>query len=226
MSFRLFTAFVAAAASVSFLGAATSEEVLSKMDAASPRFSSMAASINRVTYTRVLDEKQVESGTVRLRKSGKELQVFMDVTKPDPKLVAFRGRKAEIFLPRTKTVQEYDLGKQGALVDQFLLIGFGATGKELKANYDVKLMGEETVSGQKTYKLQLTPKNAKLKEKLQNVMLWIDDSGTYPVQQQFLELSGDYYLFTYSDIKLNPGLTEDSLRLKLPKGTNREVMNK
>lgn len=226
MSFRLFPAFAALAASVLSLGAITSDEVLAKMDASSSRFSSMTATMDRVTYTKVLDEKQVESGTVRIRKSGKELQVFMDVTKPAPKLIAFRGRKAEIFLPRLKTVQEYDLGKQGQLVDQFLLIGFGAAGRDLRANYDIRLQGEETVSGQKTYKLQLTPRNARLREKLQHVMLWIDNSGTYPVQQQFLELSGDYYLFTYSDIKLNPGLTEDSLKLKVPKGTKREVLNK
>jgi outer membrane lipoprotein-sorting protein len=204
MSFRLFSAVAALAVSVLSLGATTLDEVLAKMDASSPRFSSMTASINRVTYTKVLDEKQVESGTIRIRKSGKELQVFMDVTEPDPKLMAFRGRKAEIFLPRLKTVQELDLGKQGQLVDQFLLVGFGAAGRDLKANYDVKLQGEETVSGQKAYKLLLTPRNARLKEKLQHVMLWIDGSGTYPVQQQFLELSGNYYLFTYSDIKL-PG---------------------
>ncbi|MDZ4798148.1 MAG: outer membrane lipoprotein-sorting protein [Bryobacteraceae bacterium] len=226
MSFRIFTALTAAAASVLSLGAVTSDEVLAKMDSASPKFSSMTASINRVTYTRVLDEKQVESGTIRLRKSGKELQVFMEIMKPDPKLMAFRGRTAEIYLPRLHTVQVYDLGKQGQLVDQFLLVGFGAAGRDLRANYDIKLLGEETVAGQKAFKLQLTPRNVKLKEKLQNVVLWIDDSGTYPVQQQFLEPSGDYYLFTYSDIKLNPGLTEDSLKLKVPKGTKREVLNK
>lgn len=82
--------------------AATAEEVLAKMNAAAPKFSSMTANIQRVTYTKVLDEKTTESGTIRIRKQGKDLQVFMEVLKPDPKLVAFRGRKAEIFLPRLK----------------------------------------------------------------------------------------------------------------------------
>jgi len=205
---------------------ATSEEVLAKMNSAAPKFSSMTANIQRVTYTKVLDEKNTESGTIRIRKQGKDLQVFMEITKPDPKLVAFRGRRAEIYLPRLKTVQEYDLGKHGALVDQFLLVGFGTTGTDLQSAYKVKFVGEEVLQGQKTYKLQLTPTNSGLRDKLQTVQLWIDDSGEYPVQQQFIEPSGDYYLFTYSDVKLNPGLTDDSLKLRVPKGTKREIVNK
>ncbi|MBC7925365.1 MAG: outer membrane lipoprotein carrier protein LolA [Bryobacteraceae bacterium] len=204
--------------------AATTEDVLSKMDKASSLFNSMKSEITRVTYTKVLDEKTTESGTISVRKVGKDLQVYMEVEKPDPKIFAFRGRKAEIYLPRIKTVQEYDVGKQGSLVDQFLLIGFGTTGRDLKASYGVRYGGDETIVGQKAHKLQLTPIDEKLKERLESLTLWMDPSGEYPVQQQFVESSGNYYLFTYSNTKLNPGLTEESLKLKVPKGTKREVL--
>lgn len=107
-----------------------------------------------------------------------------------------------------------------------MLVGFGTTGRDLQSAYKVKLAGEEAVQGQKTYKLQLTPTAAGLRDKLQSVQLWINDSGEYPLQQQFVEPSGDYYLFTYSDVKLNPGLTDESLKLKVPKGTKREIVNK
>ena len=40
-------------------------------------------------------------------------------------------------------------------MDQFLLVGFGTTGQELKANYSMKYVGEETISGQKAWKLEL-----------------------------------------------------------------------
>jgi len=204
----------------------STDDVLAKMNAAAPKFNSMTAAIQRVTYTKVLDEKTTESGTIKIRKQGKDLQVLMDVSKPDQKIFAFRGRKAEMYLPKLNTVQEYDLGKHGSLVDQFLLVGFGTTGRELQSAYKVKLLGEEAVQGQKTYKLQLTPTGSALRDKLQNVYLWISDSSEYPVQQQFIEPSGNYYLFTYSDVKLNPGLSEDSLRLRVPKGTKREQVNK
>jgi outer membrane lipoprotein-sorting protein len=226
MKLPIYTALAAFFTCVLSLQAASVDEVLSKMDAAAPKFTSMSANISRTTYTKVLDEKQTESGTVMIRRNGKEMQLLMNVTKPDPKVMAFRGKKAETYLPRLQTVQEIDLGKFSSMVDQFLALGFGVSGRELKSSYDPKLLGEETVAGQKAYKLQLTPRNAKLREAYPFITLWVHESGAYPVQQQVQAQSGDYYLFTYSDIKLNPGLTDEALKLKVPKGTKREVLNK
>jgi len=208
------------------LTAATVNDALAKMDETGPSFRGMTANLTRVTFTKVLNEKTTESGTIRLRKQGKELQTFIEFTQPDPKLVAFHGRKAEIFLPKLNTVQEYDLGKQSDLLDQFLLVGFGTTGKDLTANYAPKLVGEETVAGQKTWHLDLTPLNPKVKDKFRRLDLWLDETGGYPVQQRFVQPSGDYYLFTYADVKLNPALTDDALKLKLPKGVKREFPQK
>jgi outer membrane lipoprotein-sorting protein len=199
---------------------ATVEDVLSKLDAAAPKFTGMTADLTRVTFTKVLDEKASESGNIALRKQGREMQVLITLEKPDQKLVGFRGRKAEIFYPKLKTVEEWDLGKHGALVDQFLLVGFGS-GKDLKSAYGVKYAGEETVAGQKTYKLELTPAGPEIKGKLSRVDLWVSEDGTYPVQQQFVEPSGNYYMATYSNVKLNPALTDEALKLKLPKGVKR-----
>ena len=198
-------------------GAVSTEDVLGQMDQNAPKFTGLTADLAKVTYTKVIDEKTTESGSMSLKKIGpRDLQVLIDFVKPDAKTVAFRGRKAEMYYPKLKTVQEYDIGKQRGLVDQFLLVGFGTTGKELKTNYAVKYVGEETVGGQKTYKLD------QIKDKLRKLELWIAESGAYPVQQKFIQPSGDYYLFTYSGVKLNPQLTEEALRLKLPKGVKRE----
>ncbi len=197
------------------------------MDQAAPKFTGMEADLTRITYTKVIDDKAVESGTIRLRKNGpKDLQVLVDFTKPDPKTAAFRGRKAEIYYPKLKTVQEYDLGKQSDLVDQFMLVGFGSTGKELRSAYSIKYAGEESIAGQKAHHIELTPTSAGMADKIRQVDLWIADSGGYPVQQRFTQTSGDYYLFTYSNVKINPALGDDALKLKLPKGVKREFPQK
>ena len=208
-------------------GAATTDDVLGKMDQSSAKFSGLSADLTRVTYTKVIDDTATETGSMLLKKHGpKDLQVLIDFVKPDPKTVAFRGSKAEVFYPKLKTVQEYDLGKQSGLVDQFLLVGFGTTGKDLKSNYTVKYTGDETVAGQKTHKLELTPTSAQLKDKLRLLELWVSADGAYPVQQKFLQPSGDYYVFTYSGVKVNPGVSDESLKLKLPKGVKRERVQK
>jgi len=50
--------------------------------------------------------------------------------------------------------------------ESWFMLGFGAGGKELAAKWDIKYDGPETVDGVKTEKLELTPKDPKVREKL------------------------------------------------------------
>jgi outer membrane lipoprotein-sorting protein len=203
------------------------QEVLSNMDKSAAGFSTMSADLRKLSHTHVIDDNSEESGTILLRKIGpRALQVLVRFTRPDERMVGFSGKKAEMFYPKMNTVQEYNLSGHGSMVDQFMLLGFGASGKDLAASYDVRVAGEETVGGTKAVKLVLTPKSAATREKLKQVELWMADGGAYPVQQKFLQPSGDYNLFTYSDVKLNPSLSADALKLKLPKGVKRETPQK
>jgi len=55
--------------------------------------------------------------------------------------------------------------------------------------------------------------------------LWISDKTGLPVQQKFYEPSGDYNVFTYSDMK-TPNLPDSALKLKLPSNVKKETLNK
>jgi outer membrane lipoprotein-sorting protein len=225
VSMRLFTGLfmIAAVMAVIPARAVTLPDVLTKMDAAAPRFQALSANLKAVTYTKVIDDKTEEDGSIVLKRpKAKELQVMIDFTKPDPRTISFRGKKAELYLPKAKTVQEYDLGKQKSLVEQFLLLGFGTSGKDLNANYNVSLAGEETVGGQKGYHLVLDPKDAEVKKNLRKLELWISEDGTYPLQQKVWEPSGNYRNYTYTDVKVNPNVTASDLALKLPSDVKRE----
>jgi outer membrane lipoprotein-sorting protein len=202
---------------------ANGSDILAKMDSAAPKFVSMTANVSRDSYTKVIEDHSVASGTFALKKGkGGDLQMRMDITSPDPASYAFHGKKAETYLPKINTVREYDLGKYSDLVDQFLLLGFGASGKELQAKYDVNVLGEETVAGQKTYHLELIPKSEKIRHTYSKMELWMAENGDYPVQQKIIEPSGNYLLVTYKDVKLNVPLTKDQLNLQLPKNVKRE----
>jgi outer membrane lipoprotein-sorting protein len=203
--------------------AAASSDILAKMDSAAAKFSAMTADVSRDSYTKVIDDHSIASGTFALKKSKTgELQMKMDISKPDPTSYAFHGKKAEIYLPKINTVREYDLGKFSDQVDQFLLLGFGASGHDLQAKYDVKVLGEETVAGQKTDHLELTPKSEKMRQSYSRIDLWMADSGEYPVQQKIIEASGNYTLVTYQNVKLNASLGKGALNLQLPKNVKRE----
>ncbi|HUS08256.1 MAG TPA: outer-membrane lipoprotein carrier protein LolA [Bryobacteraceae bacterium] len=204
------------------------DDVLAKMDQSAGKFTSMAANLTKMTYTKVIDDKSQESGTIVLKKGkGRDLHALLEFKKPDPKMISLNGIKAEYYLPNIKTVQEWNLGKKGQ-VEQFLLLGFGTTGKDLASNYSVKYAGEETVAGQKAYHLELLPKSSTMRERLKQLELWITEgeSGSYPVQQKFVEPSGNFSTITYSNVKLNGNIPDDALKLKLPKGVKRESPQK
>ncbi len=205
------------------LSAATLPEVLARIDAAAPKFTGMSADVQKLEFTKVIADKSIESGTILIRRAKpKELHVKIEFTKPEQRFITLRGTKAELYLPKIETVQEINLGKQSDLVSKVILVGFGTTGKDLQANYEASLVGEETVSGQNTYHLNLIPKSSQLKAQFTRMEVWMAEDGKHPVQQKVLLPSGDYKTFTYSNIHYNPALTEEALALKLPKNVKRE----
>lgn len=198
------------------------ETVLARMDASAAAFKSVSANLKRVSHTAVINEDSVDSGTIKLKRTHSDTRMIVDLTAPDKKTAALEGDKFQIYLPKIKTVQEYDLGNKRALLDQFLLLGFGTPGRELSRAYDTTLAGAETVEGHKTAHLQLIPKSPDVLKQLKKIDLWISDDTGYPVQQKFDQPSGDYTRVTFSDLKVNPNLPDSSLKLQLPKGVKRE----
>lgn len=192
------------------------------MDRAGASFRDVSARIVRKDHTAIINDTSEETGTIRILKLGNHgVRMRIDFDAPDVRSIAFSGRKAEIYYPKIRTVQEYDLGKYRNLVDQFLLLGFGTSTQELQKSYSLRLIGEDKVSGEHTTRLELVPKLSSTREYLSKVELWISDAG-YPLQQKFYRPSGDNTLTIYTGLKINSNLTEDSLKLRLPSGVKRE----
>ncbi|HZO57785.1 MAG TPA: outer membrane lipoprotein carrier protein LolA [Bryobacteraceae bacterium] len=203
------------------IAAQTAAAVLSRLDSTSAGFRSATANIERVTHTAIINESLTETGTLRMLRNKGTVQLYLEFTKPDAKTYAFRERKAEVYFPKILTVQEYDVGKQKGIVEQFILLGFGTSGKDLAKGYNVKFGGEESIGGQTASRLELTPKSAKTREYFTKVELWINAEGR-TVRQKFYQPSGDTTTVTYSNLVWNPALTPDALSLKLPAGVKRE----
>jgi outer membrane lipoprotein-sorting protein len=203
------------------------QAVLSRMDVAGNQFKAMTSHMDRITHVDVINDDTPESGTIRITRSkAKEIRVSLDFSKPEPKQVAISERKVEIYYPKANRVEEYDLGKYKSLVDQFVLLGFGTTGKDLQKAYNLKFVKDETVAEQKCSRIELDPKDSKVKKQYSKFELCIADPGGYPVLQKLIEPSGNYTSITYSDIKLNPDLRPEAMNLNLPAGVKREYPQK
>lgn len=205
--------------------AATLEQVLATMDKAGPAFRDMSASLQRAEYTPVLKETEESQGLIRMKRVGpRDFRLLVEFKEPNPRTIAFEKTTAELYYPKMQTVQVYNLGKSRSLVDQFLLLGFGSTGEELKRSYSIRLLGEQQISGEATTRIELVPLAATVLEHLKKAELWIAAAG-YPLQQKIYTSSTEY-TFTYSSVKINTDLPDDTLKLQLPKNVKREYPQK
>src|ERR1700676_3230707 len=89
------------------------QDVVQRMDRAAGDFHAMTAQVTYITHTDVLNENTTETATVLMKKvqSG-EVQGRVDFTSPDVKSVTFEKRRVQVFYPKIKTLQIYDLDKQ------------------------------------------------------------------------------------------------------------------
>lgn len=208
-------------------GAQTLEATLARMDKASIGFRGITAKITQVAHTAILNDTTTESGTITLyRPKPRDLRMLVEFTKPDERAVAYANRKIQIFYPKINTVQEYDLGKQASLIDQFLLLGFGAPGSELAKSYTTKYGAPETLNGVKTDRIELVPKSPEALKHVRMIEIWVAQDSGQPVQQKIHQPSRNYQLITYTELKVNPPQNDDSVKLKLPKGVKKETPQK
>ena len=202
------------------------QPTLDRMDQAAPKFKGLSADVIKVSHNALLNDDDKFSGTMVVHCGAKlrDLRAVVDIRKPDPKKVLLTSHRVEMYYPKTNTVQVIDLDKKGAaMVDQFLLLGFGSTSAEIRKAYKVDFGGPETVAGQKTVRLVLTPKSPEVLAKLTQVELWISDTLGIAVQQKFTEPGHDYELATYTNVKLHT--VPQELKWVVPKGAKPEKLN-
>jgi outer membrane lipoprotein-sorting protein len=200
------------------------EAVLKKMDAVAANFTTAQANFEWETYQKVIDEIiGVDKGVIYYRKSGKQVEMMAEVKetgasatsmKPEAKFVLLSGGKIRLYQPKLDQITEYDLGKNQSDFESYIVLGFGASGQDLRKSFEVTYMGPETIAGVKTAKLQLIPKSEKVKNTYSQIFLWIDLDRGVSVQQQLFQPQGDYRLAKYSQIKLHEKIGDDVFKLK------------
>lgn len=201
-------------------GSATLESIQRQMDEAAKNFRSLSAEVERTKVTVVVNDKSTESGSIRVR--GDKMLLELKAGQADTRTVLRNGDNLFLYNPGLKRVEEYNLGKHRALVEEFLLLGFGTSGKDLRRAYRVSLAGEPVVDGKKTVELELTPKSEAVQKQISKVNLWLDPATMMPVQQEFYETgSGDYSIVRYSHVTENAAIPESVFKAHWPKGTQK-----
>lgn len=199
-------------------GSWTVNSVLREMDSGAKGFRSLTADVERTKVTVVVNDKSTETGTLHVRGD----KMLLEMNAPDARTILRSGDSLFLYNPGLKRVEEYNLGKNRAMVDEFLLLGFGTEGKNLERSYVVTLLGEPSLDDRKTVELELVPKSDSVRKQISRVDLWLDPASWLPVQQEFFETgSGDYSIVKYSHVVKNPNIPDSDFKPHWPKGTER-----
>jgi hypothetical protein len=201
------------------------------MDSNAAAFKGVTAQMTRIEYTAVLKEKTEEKAVLTMWKGKKGPAVLLDFKSPDVKDILIRDGQFSEFFPKLNLIRETDLGKYSSAVNQFVTLGFGASGKDLQKNYKIDYKGPEVLKiadkDVKVTKLELTPKSAEALEYMKKLEFWIPEGSSYTIQMKIHQPSGDTNTAIYTDVQVNPvGLNEHSVELKTPKNVAHEKINK
>lgn len=196
-------------------------DIYRRMEAHRTALKTLRADVSMDKYNPQLDVHDTMQGNVvyLTGKSDRDMYIRLNWTKPvDEQLAIIKG---EYTLYRKSVNQaivgKVDKAKNSAGAGNAL--AFMSMSKEqLKTNYDVKYIGEETVSGgAKTWHLELTPK-ASGKYKLAEI--WVDGNGM-PVQAKIVENNNDSTSVLLKNLRKNETVSAKDFTIVLPKGTNK-----
>ncbi len=194
-------------------------QILSQLDAAAANFHSTAADFEFITeQTDPVPDKDIQKGTSYYKRSGKTFQWAAHIReengKPVPKDLTYSGGKVLLYEKLTNQVHTVNAAK----FESYLLLGFGASGKELAEKWNIKYLGSESLkdgaTSVDTEKLELIAKDPDVLKLFPKVIIWIDPVRGVSLKQYFDEGQGQSRTCFYFNIKVNQSLPDSDFTFK------------
>jgi outer membrane lipoprotein-sorting protein len=196
-------------------------EILKRMEEHRAALKTLQADIKMDKYNPQLDVHDTTQGNVILLpgRSEREMYARINWIKPVEEQLSVIKGEYTLFRPRLKQAitGKVDVAKNSAGAGNALSF-LSMSREQLKANYNVKYLGEETLSaGAKTWHLELTPKAT---SKYKSAEIWVDGNGM-PVQGKVIESNKDTTSVLLTNLRKNETISAKVFTINLPKGTNK-----
>jgi outer membrane lipoprotein-sorting protein len=193
------------------------EQVLRRLDAAAVNFHSTSADFEFDSVeTDPIPDKDVQTGTVYYERTGKNFRMAAHIREDNKKKIEkvymFSGGFFKLF--EGGNVDQVTTYGQVSKFESYLMLGFGASGKDLEERWEIKYLGSETLDGIKTEKLELVAKDPAVRKNIPKVTVWMDAERGINLKQVFDEGPGEYRVSVYFNIKVNQTLPADAFTFK------------
>lgn len=193
-------------------------EILNRMEAHRATLKTLRADVMMDKYNPQLDVHDTTQGNVVYLPGKTERDMFIRISWTKPVQEELSVIKGEYMLYRPRLNQaitgKVNAAKNSAGAGNALAF-MSMSKAQLKANYDVKYLGDEVVSGgAKTFHLGLTPKAA---NKYKAAEIWVDGNGM-PIQAKVVESNNDATTVLLSNLRKNENINAKIFAINLPKG--------
>ena len=158
-------------------------------------------------------------GRLYMNKLG-EIRILLNGS--DHREILVTRSEVQEYNPSAAIVERFSISKHPNRLEPYARLGFTMTGKDLKDNFLVTLIGEDVIRGERVLGLELTPKKEAVRQIVSKVTLWFNEASWMPMRQIIEHVSRretltvDYH-GAARNLKLNP----DLFKAKWPRGTKR-----
>jgi outer membrane lipoprotein-sorting protein len=192
------------------------KSVLDRLNRAAANFHSTSADVEFDTIeTDPVPDTDVQKGGVYYERKDDAVRMGVHMSehngKPSGTAYTYIGGTFKLFEPNVNQVTTY--AKAGKW-ESYVILGFGASGKDLQAKWNITDLGAETMNGVKTEKLELVAKDPEVRKNVSKVDIWLDPDHAVSLKQVFTLSGTSTYVCHYSNFKFNPSLPGDAFRFK------------
>ncbi|WP_252263898.1 LolA family protein [Paracidobacterium acidisoli] len=199
------------------------QKVLSEMDGAAQKFRSATADFSADQYTAVVQSHEMQKGTTAFRRNGNAVEmavhIVSDNDQPSERQLLYKDGELDYYQASIKQETIFSAGANRQQYESFLTLGFGGSGRDLTASWNVTLQGMEAIDGVQTAKLDLVSKQDSVRNNFSHITVWIDPSRSISLKQVFYAPSGDTRTVTYSNIRYNTSVSSSVFTLHAAPGT-------
>ena len=189
--------------------------VLQQLNAAAKNFHSITANVEFKTITTdPIPDTDVQSGVAYYERKGGsfEMAAHIHTHNNGPSQRTYMFSDGAFRMSDTGKESDAKAYTQANKYESYLMLGFGASGKELQDKWNITYLGTETIDGVKTDKLELVAKDPNVRKTIPKVTVWMDTARAVSLKQVFDEGEGVSRVCTYTNIKLNQSLPSDAFK--------------
>ena len=197
----------------------TLDSALKQVERQSKDFSSLLAEVSAVSRSAdgaVADEL---AGRLYMNKNG---DIRIQIGDGSNREVLVTRSEVQEYDPAQQLVERYSLSKHKNRMEPYARLGFTTTGKDLKDDFLVTMLGEDNIRGERALMLQLTPKRDRDRQIVSSITLWINEASWMPMRQVIEEVATRQTLtIDYEGAARNLNLNPDFFKSSWPRGTKR-----